>query len=242
MHASKRSATPCLLALLLAAPALRAQYAPMPSDMSMDIGSVARLTDAEASCEQLYAEAGDIAERIEAMPRPEDPGELAMRMQADMQEAQKKMMASQRAKSVGSSLLAMVPGVGGIAAGSMLGGRGASMDGFNKAMEKGMKEQQANMAAAMAVGRLQARQGYVTNLFVERGCKPSQLDRGIVAAEKAALAAGKPPAPGISMEASAAELQAGDARAPDPGTADPAQQPPGSVVRDPQAPAGDPAG
>jgi hypothetical protein len=55
-----------------------------------------------------------------------------------------------------------------------------------------MKEQQASMAAAMAIGRLQARQGYVTNLFVERGCKPSRLDRAVVAAEKAALAGGTP--------------------------------------------------
>jgi hypothetical protein len=136
MDAPKRCSTPCLLALLAVAATARAQYAPMPVDMPMDMGSVARLTDAEAGCEQLYAEAEFLADRIEAMPKPEDSGELAMRMQADMQKAQEKMMAAQRAKSVGSSLLAMVPGVGGIAAGSVLGGRGASMDGFNKAMER----------------------------------------------------------------------------------------------------------
>lgn len=184
------------LLLLLLSGSAAAQVAPMPDPaayLAMNGGGgEARLEDAEASCEQLYAEARQLEQQIAALPKPADPGELARRMQANMENAQKSMMAGQRVRGVGSSLLAMVPGVGGMAASALggLAGR-ASMDGLNKAMEKNMDEQQAYIDAAMAADRLHGRQQHVTNLFVSKGCRPSQLNRQRAGADARTLAGDK---------------------------------------------------
>ena len=184
--------------LFVAIPALfaAAMTAPVAAQSTMaDAGAmfdgtmaVARLSDAEASCEQLYAEATHLERTVAAMPKPEDPATLAMKMQADMREAQQRMVAGQRARSLGTSLLSLVPGAGMVAgAVSSLGSRGAGTAALDKTIEDSMRAQQDSVAAMMALARLQARQGYVTQLFVERGCKPSQLDAAAVAVAAAAL-------------------------------------------------------
>ncbi len=191
MPVATRTLFAAIPALLAAVTAPVGAQSAMPDPGMMFDGSmaVARLSDAEASCEQLYAESTHLERTIAAMPRAEDPATLAMKMQADMREAQQKMVAGQRARSIGTSLLSLVPGAGMVAgAVSSLGGRGAGTAALDKTIEASMRAQQDSMAAMMAVSRLQARQGYVTQLFVERGCKPSQLDAAALAAATTVLA------------------------------------------------------
>jgi hypothetical protein len=224
--------------LFVAIPALFAAMTAPVAAQSADPGAmfdgtmaVARLSDAEASCEQLYAEATHLERKVAAMPKPEDPATLAMKMQADMREAQQRMVAGQRARSLGTSLLSLVPGAGMVAgAVSSLGSRGAGTAALDKTIEDSMRAQQDSVAAMMAVSRLQARQGYVTQLFVERGCKPSQLDAAAVTVAAAAL--GDSGADPIDPPSTA--KPAGDA--PDAAQVD--TQSPGAVVPHTSLPAG----
>jgi hypothetical protein len=204
-------AWPALLALA-ATPAIAQVAMPDAAAMMDPTAAVARLSDAEAGCEQLYAEATHLEGTIAAMPRPEDPAALAMKMQADMRDAQKKMIAGQRARSMGASLLSLVPG-GGMVAGavSSLGGRGSTAT-MDKAINASMQAQQESVQAMMAASRLQARQDYVTRLFVERGCRPSQLDGAAVASARSALAGGSPDASGSSVAAAPAIASRTDPR------------------------------
>ncbi|MFC3659873.1 hypothetical protein [Luteimonas notoginsengisoli] len=203
------AAIPALFAAATIAPVAAQSTMADPGAMFDGTMAVARLSDAEASCEQLYAEATHLERTVAAMPKPEDPATLAMKMQADMREAQHRMVAGQRARSLGTSLLSLVPG-GGMVAGavSSLGSRGAGTAALDKTIEESMRAQQDSVAAMMAMSRLQARQGYVTQLFVERGCKPSQLDAAAVAVAAAALG----DSGAVAIEHSTTAKPAGDAQ------------------------------
>ena len=159
-----------------------------------DPGSAARMSDSDASCEQLYAESGYLDARVAAMPKAMDPMEVSAKMQEDMMAAQKKAMGGMRAKGMASSLLGMIPGVGGIAGGlasSALSRSGGGMEAAGEATRKAMKEMQDNNQAMMAGAQLQMRKGHVTRLFLARNCKVSTLDRSLVASAHASLEASK---------------------------------------------------
>lgn len=183
------SLRPFLLAaavLALAAPRAHAQAMLDPS-LFEQAHDVARLTDSDASCEQLYAESEWLGARIAALPQAPDPMEMSRQMQEDMRQAQKKMMAGQRARSFGSALLGLVPGAG-MASGALssLGGR-PNTDALYDAMDKNMKAQQDGMAAMMQRAQLQGRREHLTDLFLDRACKVSTLDRTAVARATARL-------------------------------------------------------
>lgn len=178
-----------LLAIAMAAPAT-AQVAPDPMSMMGMPADVARLSDADASCEQLYAEATWLEQRIAALPPPPEPMQAARQMQEDMRKAQQRMINGQRARSLGSTLLGLVPGVGGLAAGaaSSLAGR-PDGSAIYDAIDKSMQAQQEGMAATMRMANLQARREHVTRLFLERQCKVATLDQAAVARTTVQLAA-----------------------------------------------------
>lgn len=159
-----------------------------------DPGSAARMSDSDASCEQLYAESEYLDARVAAMPKAMDPMEVSAKMQEDMMAAQKKAMGGMRAKGMASSLLGMIPGVGGIAGGlasSALSRSGGGMEAAGEATRKAMKEMQDNNQVMMAGAQLQMRKGHVTRLFLARDCKVSTLDRSLVASAYASLEASK---------------------------------------------------
>ena len=186
-----RSAFPFLgLAALAAAAPVAAQVMPDPMSMMGMPADVARLSDADASCEQLYAEAIWLEQRIAALPKAADPTQVARQMQEDMRKAQRRMINGQRAKSLGATLLSLVPGVGGLAAGaaSSMAGR-PNADAVYEAMDKSMQAQQESLAATMRTAGLQARREHVTRLFLERRCKVATLDQATVARASASLAA-----------------------------------------------------
>lgn len=149
---------------------------------------VAKLSDADADCETLYAEARLLEERLAAAPAAPDPTAVAMKMQEEILAAQQGARRKQQARSIGSQLLGLVPGVGGMAANAMLSaGLGRSGD-LQDTIDRGMREQQAAMGAAMGRARLQGRREHVTSLFLDRGCRPSALDAAAVSRARSALA------------------------------------------------------
>ena len=155
---------------------------------------VARLSDSDASCEQLFAESGALEVRIAAMPKAADPMEAALKMQEDLRASQQATMRKQKARSLGSQLLGMVPGVGGLAASALLSPRASAGGEMQDTIERHMREQQAGLATMMEGARWQARKEHVTTLFLERGCRVSALDAGAVDRSRAALDAAEAPA------------------------------------------------
>ena len=197
MHATLFS----IAMMLVFAGACRAQSADMdPEAMAQmytsmgDPGSAARMSDSDASCEQLYAESDYLDARVAAMPKAMDPMAASAKLQEDMIAARKKAMGGMRAKGMASSLLGMIPGVGGIAGGlasSALSRGGGGMDAMDEATRKAMKEMQESSQAMMAGAQLQMRKGHVTRLFLARDCKVSTLDQSLVADARNSLEASK---------------------------------------------------
>jgi hypothetical protein len=174
MHRTMPLAASLLLLLPLCAHAQAAGYG---DDFGMGMGnmqSVAKMSDGDASCEQLFAESEQLQKEIAALPKPEDPMAISQKMTDDIMASQRKAMQGARAKSLASSVLSMVPGVGGLAASALSPGMG-SMPDTSKEMEKHMKALQESTAANMAIYQRQARQQHVTDLFLDRSCKVSQL-------------------------------------------------------------------
>lgn len=180
----KLDAPRCLVVLLCALSpwSVHAQSSG-PGDMglSFERPNVARMTDSDASCEQLFAEADHLERQVAAMPKPEDPAELSQKMTAEIMESQQKAVQSMRSRSVASSLLSMVPGVGGLAAQAVAPGMGGMRADTSETMQKHMKALQDSTEASMAIYQLQARQEHLTDLFLDRNCKVSQLDPGALA-------------------------------------------------------------
>ena len=193
----------CLFLLAVALPGRAQDNRPPTVDMPVDPeamtqmyqsmgspGSVARMSDSDASCEQLYAESDHLQSRLAALPKVADPLETSARMQESILDAQKKAMAGMRAKSMASSLLGMVPGVGGLAGGlasSAMGRGDGGMGAMNEATQKMMKEMQESNRTMMAAAQLEMRKDHVTQLFLSRSCRVSSLDGQAVAIARAGL-------------------------------------------------------
>lgn len=199
--------------------------------------NVARMSDSDLTCEQLYAESAVIEQRMAGMPRPEDPTALAARMQQEMMDDVQKQQAAMRARSMASSVLSMVPGVGGLAS-SALAPRGVDSTHMDEQMTRYMQQVQQMQARMRALAEQDARRAHVTNLFLSRGCKVSTLDQAKLQAARRALegspAASAPAATpiataGTGQAASVADTTAvPDAEAsasPTPDAAAPAQAP-----------------
>ncbi|WP_334178582.1 hypothetical protein [Pseudoxanthomonas sp.] len=200
---------PCTLLLAgsaFVASAVQPALAQMPDpSVFAQAANVARLSDSDATCEQLYAEAEWLGTRIAALPQAADPMVLSRQATEDMRQAQKKMMGGQRARSFGSALLGLVPGAG-MAAGALssLGGR-PNTDAMYDAMDKTMKAQQDSMATMAQHAQLHGRREHVTDLFLKRSCKVSTLDRTAVSRATSELDAGVAPGAGAAPDASVTE-------------------------------------
>lgn len=154
------------------------------SSQSIPMGvqeDVIRLSDADASCEQLYAEATSLEQQIAAMPKAPDPMEAIRQMQQDMEKAQKAMMGGSKAKGIAGSLLSMVPG-GGLAASALSMVGRPDPGAMSASMDKSIRAQQESLVITMRLANLQARREHLTTLFLDRQCKVSALDRGAVTA------------------------------------------------------------
>lgn len=181
---------PAIIALLWSAHACAqaSGYAGGGDDFGMGMGampSVAKMSDSDASCEQLFAESEYLDREIAALPKGEDPMALSQKMTDEIMQSQRKAMQSARAKGVASSILGMVPGVGGLAAQALSPGMGSMGADTSEQMQKHMKAIQESTAANMAIYQRQARKEHVTDLFLDRSCKVSQLQADALAQARA---------------------------------------------------------
>ena len=223
MHRTTQLAASLLLILPLPVFAQAAGYG---DDFGMGMGSmpsVAKMSDGDASCEQLFAESEQLQKEIAALPQPEDPMVISQKMTDDIMNSQRKAAQGARAKSLASSVLSMVPGVGGLAASALRPGMGGMPD-TSKDMQKHMKALQESTAANMAIYHRQARQQHVTDLFLDRSCKVSQLQPDALAHARTQFSPGAAvaAAPAVGEPASAPATTTGPASADaiTPATAD----------------------
>lgn len=224
MHRTTRLAASLLLILPLYAHAQAAGYG---DDFGMGMGnmpSVAKMSDGDASCEQLYAESEQLQKEIAALPKPEDPMAISQKMTDDIMSSQRKAVQGARAKSFASSVLSMVPGVGGLAASALSPGMG-SMPDTSKDMQKHMKALQESTAANMAIYHRQARQQHVTDLFLDRSCKVSQLKPDALARARVEFSPGGAAASTAAATASTASSLSSDATLQVPAAAAADEQP-----------------
>lgn len=143
---------------------------------------VSRMTDSELSCEQLFAESGHLDRQLAAMPKPVDPMLASQKMQDDMR---KKMQGQQRkakAGGIASSLLSLVPGVGGIAGGLAASAMRPNMADMTPDTGAFMADMQKSAMQGRARAEHEARKAHVTDLFLDRSCKVSTLDQAAVQA------------------------------------------------------------
>lgn len=205
-----RAVAMSVMAVVLMAMAASAQAQVMADDglgmMGMgQMPSVAKMSDGDASCEQLFAESEHLEKEIAALPKGEDPMAISQKMTDEIMESQRKAMQSARAKGMASSLLSMVPGVGGLASQALSPGMGSMMGDTNEAMQKQMKALQESTAANMAVYQRQARQQHLTDLFLDRQCKVSQLQPEALSQARAQWAAPATAASAVAEPAPALE-------------------------------------
>lgn len=142
---------------------------------------VSRMTDSELSCEELFAESGYLDGRIAAMPKPVDPMVASQKMQDDLRKKMQGQQRKARAGGLASSLLSMVPSVGGIAGGLAASAMRPNMGDMMPDTSAFMADMQKSAMQSRALSELQARKAHVTNLFLDRSCKVSTLDQAKVA-------------------------------------------------------------
>ncbi|MGQ3001878.1 MAG: hypothetical protein ACT6UH_13065 [Hydrogenophaga sp.] len=144
--------------------------APMPRN-------VKKLGDGELSCAQIYAET-QVLEKTS-----QERGAEAEQAQAAMMASQNEMMKQASGgmggggvgSSVGSSLLSLIPGGGQIQSFAMQAAADARRASMQDSVEKMMQVQTRLVNAEQARELAQARSEHLTDLFLKKGCKLSEV-------------------------------------------------------------------
>jgi len=158
-----------------------ANLPPMP--MPMGAGAmmptprnVKKLSDGELSCAQIYAET-QVLEKTS-----QERGAEAEQAQAAMMASQNEMMkqasgmgGGSMGSSVGSSLLSLIPGGGQIQSFAMQAAADARRASMQDSVEKMMQVQTRLVNAEQARELAQARSEHLTDLFLKKGCKLSEV-------------------------------------------------------------------
>lgn len=138
--------------------------------------NVKKLSDGELSCAQIYAET-QVLEKTS-----QERGAEAEQAQAAMMASQNEMMKQASGmggggmgSSVGSSLLSLIPGGGQIQSFAMQAAADARRASMQDSVEKMMQVQTRLMNAEQARELAQARSEHLTDLFLKKGCKLSEV-------------------------------------------------------------------
>ncbi len=136
---------------------------------------VRQLGDGELSCAQIYRET-----RVLEAAGHERQAE-ARQAQAAMNGIQHEMMEQSGslrgggAGAVGASLLGMIPGAGMLQGHAMQAAAEARRAGMQQNMQRMMGAQQRLMEAEQALEHGQARSDHLTDLFLRKGCRLSEV-------------------------------------------------------------------
>lgn len=138
--------------------------------------NVKKLGDGELSCAQIYAETQALEKTSQ------ERGAEAEQAQAAMMASQNEMMKQASGmggggvgSSVGSSLLSLIPGGGQIQSFAMQAAADARRASMQDNMEKMMQVQTRLVNAELAREHAQARGEHLTDLFLKKGCKLSEV-------------------------------------------------------------------
>jgi len=139
--------------------------------------NVKKLGDGELSCAQIYAET-QVLEKTS-----QERGAEAEQAQAAMMASQNEMMKQASGgmggggvgSSVGSSLLSLIPGGGQIQSFAMQAAADARRASMQDSVEKMMQVQTRLVNAEQARELAQARSEHLTDLFLKKGCKLSEV-------------------------------------------------------------------
>lgn len=137
---------------------------------------VRNLGDGELSCAQIYAEtqALDASSRAQAAESAK-----AQKAMADSQEQMMKQATDMRGMGmgagIGSSLLGMIPGAGQIQGMAMQAAASARMNDMQDKVNRMMQAQNELMQAEQGLEFARARSDHLTDLFLKKGCKLSEV-------------------------------------------------------------------
>ena len=157
-------------------PALGAPGWAMPAEAAPPLRKVRQLGDGELSCAQLYAE----TQALDAGSRAQEAESAkAQKAMADSQEQMMKQATDMRGMGMGagmgSSLLGMIPGAGQIQGMAMQAAASARMNGMQDKVNQMMQAQNQLMQAEQGLEYARARSDHLTDLFLKKGCKLSEV-------------------------------------------------------------------
>lgn len=138
--------------------------------------NVKRLSDGELSCAQIYAETQALEKTSQERGAESEQAQAAMMAsQNEMMKQASGMGGGGVASSVGSSLLSLIPGGGQIQSFAMQAAADARRASMQDSVEKMMQVQTRLVNAEQARELAQARSEHLTDLFLKKGCKLSEV-------------------------------------------------------------------
>lgn len=143
---------------------------------------VKRLSDSDLSCAEIHAETSALEKTGQAQQAEVMQAQEAM---AKVQEALMERAGGARGgmgSAIGGGLLGMVPGGAQIQAHAMQAAAEARRAGMQEGMQKMMQAQTRLMNAEQALEHVQARSEHLTDLFLRKGCRLSEVKAAVDAA------------------------------------------------------------
>lgn len=137
--------------------------------------NVKKLGDGELSCAQIYAEAQALEKTSQERGAEAEQAQAAMMASQNEMMKQASGMGGGVGSSVGSSLLSLIPGGGQIQSFAMQAAADARRASMQDNMEKMMQVQTRLVNAELAREHAQARGEHLTDLFLKKGCKLSEV-------------------------------------------------------------------
>lgn len=157
-------------------PALGAPGWAMPPEPAAPARKVRQLGDGELSCAQLYAETQALDAASQAQEAESAKAQKAM---ADSQEQMMKQATEMRGmgmgSSIGSSLLGMIPGASQVQGMALQAAAQARASNMQEQVNQMMQAQNQLMQVEQSLEYARARSEHLTDLFLKKGCKLSEL-------------------------------------------------------------------
>ena len=170
------------------APAPLAEPPPLSTELPAGLGAmpmapppgalrgVKKLGDGELDCAQLYAETKALERSGELQQAEATQAQQAMaQSQNDMMKQANDLRGGGMGSAIGSSVLGMIPGAGYVQGMAMQAAASARMANMQDNVNKMMQAQNQLMSTEQALEFTRARSEHLTDLFLKKGCKLSEV-------------------------------------------------------------------
>lgn len=137
---------------------------------------VRQLSDSELSCAQIYAETRVLETAALEQQNEVRQAEAAMEgIQSTLMDEAHSVRGGGAGAAVGASLLGLIPGASVLQGHAMQAAAEARRAGMQQNMQRMVLAQQRLMAAEQALEHGQARSEHLTDLFLRKGCRLSEV-------------------------------------------------------------------